>query len=489
MAYLSVISANEMNAASCTTMFKDADDIDAIWKSLKSEGGSSSAGVGISTNFDAKKPKAKMKHKKVFAIQGNDQKFDIDSFSFEESASKSDSIQNNDRDQPQSSIKSCVDILGDLNVTKQFEPVLGDSDDEDDAKENTLILQNSNELFRVERLASALVSSDVKTRVSSLCMLKETMDALLMHCPMPPQLNFSSPYDENKIKLNTNLPLVSDLANSTHSDCDDLHVEPDNKVKNEEMIDFVDTKSQLQAILEACGSPLFRLIGDKHEKCRCLSLECIQSLLLVGLDIGKHIPYLIPAIVARYPPCTYDKDMEVFVQNSQMHDFYKRGGATDRQDRDGLINQNGSFQVIESNEELRLSLCRAFSCIVRGILGRDAGIVLDAYYSEILLALQTSLKDPFPEVKIEVSALLVQLLRVPRWEQAAKYFATGLARTSILNCRHRNTRVVIAAIDLFEASVCVPDKAKVKGSGTSAIADLVGFREENVSTCRRFHCS
>lgn len=40
--------------------------------------------------------------------------------------------------------------------------------------------------------------------------------------------------------------------------------------------------------------------------------------------------------------------------------------------------------------------------------------------------------------------------------------------------------MIIAAINLFEASVCVPDNAKVKGAGTAAIADLVGYQADNV---------
>ena len=117
--------------------------------------------------------------------------------------------------------------------------------------------------------------------------------------------------------------------------------------------------------------------------------------------------------------------MEVFVQNQQLHDFYKRGGATDRQDRDGLHSLSGSLQVIEVNEELRLALCRTFNCLLRGTLAKDAAIILDAYFPEIVLSLQTSLRDPFPEVRIEASHLLVKLLRVPCWEHGAKYFATG----------------------------------------------------------------
>ena len=41
-------------------------------------------------------------------------------------------------------------------------------------------------------------------------------------------------------------------------------------------------------------------------------------------------------------------------------------------------------------------------------------------------------------------------------------------------------------MDLFEASVCVPDRAKLKGAGTQAISDLVGFRAENVSASEVF---
>ena len=161
-----------------------------------------------------------------------------------------------------------------------------------------------------------------------------------------------------------------------------------------------------------------------------------------------------------------------------MHKLYLRGGATNRQDR---INSGNAFQVIEPNEELRLDLCRTFNCLLRGIAATNAEQSLDAYYSDLILSLVTSLQDPYPDVKVETCRVLVQLLHIPQYELGAKYFATGLARAALPNCRHRNTNVVIAAIDLFEASVHVPDRLKVKGAGTTAISDLVGFREENVS--------
>ena len=139
------------------------------------------------------------------------------------------------------------------------------------------------------------------------------------------------------------------------------------------------------------------------------------------------------------------------------------------------------MMFVEPNEELRLELCQTFKCLMRGIVANNSERSLDAYYADIILSLQTSLSDPFPDVRIEASRLLVQLIRIPHYEQGAKYFATGLARSTLANCRHRNTNVIIAALDLFEASVCVPDRAKVKGAGTAALTDLVGFREENVS--------
>ena len=244
-----------------------------------------------------------------------------------------------------------------------------------------------------------------------------------------------------------------------------------------------ETRARLHVILNTCGNSLIQLLSyKKSEKCRLLSLKCLQSLLLCtstdSCTIARHtIPYLIPALCARYPQCSYDKDQEIFVQDYQMHQFYKRGGVTNRQDRAGST----SFQVIEPNEEVRLELTATLKCLVRGIVATNAEQSLDAYYPDVIFSLYSCLQDPFPDVKIEASSLLVQLLRIPRFEQQAKYFATGIARSALPNCRHRDTNVIVGAIDLFEASVCVPDKAKRKGAGTTALSDLVGFREENVS--------
>ncbi|KAL7454857.1 hypothetical protein ACHAWC_007007, partial [Mediolabrus comicus] len=220
-----------------------------------------------------------------------------------------------------------------------------------------------------------------------------------------------------------------------------------------------------------------------------LSLECIQSLLRANnIDVASQLPYLISAIVARYPSCGYDKDMEIFIHSQQDHDFFRRGGATSRQDRNGLIS-NTAVNLVEPHEELRLALCCAFKCLVDCVVEADAAAMLEPYYSEIIMSLQTCLKDPFNDVKIAASSLLTRLLQIPHNELGAKYFALGLARAALPNCRHRNTTAIIAALDLLEASITVKDEAKGKGAGSAAIIDLTGFRDPNAINIASFYDS
>ena len=217
-----------------------------------------------------------------------------------------------------------------------------DSDDEDqDAEENEPQQSVSATSWRIERVAKALVSDDHSTRARTLCKLKDAIEALLVKCPAPPQLKYPPPYyDDDQIELMKNFPLVSDfvkpkllnLPRARGIPCVPSHRDADESL------------ARLQAILNSCGNSIFRAIGDgKSEKCRALAIGCLQSLLLAGIDVGRHIPYMIPALRARFSQCIYDKDMEVFVQDLQMHEFHKRGGATDRQDRNSLSTQQGKL--------------------------------------------------------------------------------------------------------------------------------------------------
>ena len=326
--------------------------------------------------------------------------------------------------------KECDVINHDLSeLAGAFSALDQDSDDEEIGE---TLLSLAKQPVRNERMASALKSNDIASQIESLSKLSDAIKSLLRNCN--------------------------------------------------------DSKQQIQAIMDTCGKALFQLFGHKVEKCHSLSLECVQSLLLANIDITRHLPYLISSIVARYAPCAYDKDMEVFVQNEQMHEYFKRGGASNRQDRDGLIGQV-TFNAVEPNEELRLALCHTIKHLVRSIMKMNVAGILEPYYSELILSLQTSLKDPFHEVKIAASHLLAELLAIPQFELGAKHFATGLARAVLPNCRNRNTAVIVAAMDLLEASIKVPDKAKRKGAGSAAIADLVGFKADNAISIAAFYDS
>jgi hypothetical protein len=409
-------------------------DIDAIWSSLQSEDGKSlqsnktkslNAREGVKKSLTRKMVLDSTKKQQIIAIKQQTQPaFDIDSFTSSVSVAPIQAIDASETKEGE----TLADNLGELAV--EFSALNYDSDDEDD--EETLP-SSDKQLIRTERLASALKNNDVASQIESLSKLNNIITTLLCHC------------NDNKLKL--------------------------------------------QQILGTCGKALFQLVGHhQSEKCRSLSLECIQSLLLANIDLAGDLPYLIPSIVARYIPCGYDKEMEVFVQNQQVHDFFRRGGASNRQDRDGLISQV-DFHVIEPNEELRLALCRTINCLVDSIMEKNAAGMLEPYYADLLMSLQTSLKDPFPEVKIAASHCLARLLRIPNFEPGAKYFATGLARAVLPNCRNRNTAVIIAAMDLLEASITVPDRAKAKGAGSAAIADLVGFKADNTIDIAAFYDS
>jgi len=494
------MATNSTNTTTITT----TTDIDSIWNSLKNEDTNGSGSSPLESRVTIKKESAR-RQQRLDIIKVVDKPFDIDAVctslqNVEPTNSNNDEatnvkVESQHINADSSSSTTTDSILCGLdeseNATTSAIPCCCDSDDEDELPEqqSSSINNNSDDTSsRIERVAQALKSGYVSARVEALIKLNDAINALLINCPLPPKLALAYPPPYNNNNDNHVLKLEGQVSTQHSIPRQSLIEDNDDGGVNNDSLDK--TRARLQVILNTCGSSLIQLIGDKKsEKCRLVSLKCLQSLLLSRTDsstIARHtIPYLIPALCARYRPCSYDKDQEIFVQDYQMHQFYKRGGVTNRQDRAGST----SFQVIEPNEEVRLELTATLKCLVRGIVATNAEQSLDAYYPDVIFSLYSCLQDPFPDVKIEASSLLVQLLRIPRFEQQAKYFATGIARSALPNCRHRDTNVIVGAIDLFEASVCVPDKAKRKGAGTTALSDLVGFREENVSGFDHILCS
>lgn len=417
----------------------------------------------------------------------------------------------------------------DHDINKVNSIAIGDSDDESDDDEFTTSnkpIENKHEsqksddvipkgegVMRINRIVSMLASHCTDDRLTALQLLDSVISSICseMKSTLKP-LDFSLPFNMDHVALthkSTN-QLVSDLASDSHMTSNWPHWQKtyatlqSQFLSNEKTIksnpvgsDFTMTdlnsdqekvidleqknQTRVQVILDSCGTGLMRCFDHKSEKCRLLAITCLQKLFKTSVNIEKHIPYLMSAIFSRYPSVSYDKEEDIFIHDCEMHEYYMRGGATERQDRERLMNRNNKIQTVESSEEIRLSMCNLISNLITNLILTGAASLLDAYFVEIVLCLQTHLRDQAPDLKIRASKILTQTFRCPQWELGSKHFATALARETIPNLRSRYSKVKIASIELFETSVSVPNRDKVKGAGSSALLDLTGFREENVS--------
>lgn len=386
-----------------------------------------------------------------------------------------------------------------------FSGVDSDDDSEEDECCGTSDANDECETMRnINRLKSLLRSQNKADRVAALCGLEKDINLLrleLYENDIPP-LNFPPPYNIDSIALTYKKygAQISDLAKGEHVsewrqwEQTFVPLIQQFPAKSSESGDCTNgnsfghvARSKLQFLLNTCGCALFSLFNDPSERCRSMAIKCVQHLSLSGLDMGKHIAFLMPAVFSRYPVIQYDAEEKVFVHDSDCHEFYKRGGAANRQDRERIIDGTRSFISVETSEEIRLDQCELISSLIRSFVHHGSLSLLDVYFSDIILALQSHLSDPFPNIKIAAAKLLVQILRLPQWEVGAKYYATAIGRASLPLLRHRNSRVRLESISLLEASICVPDREKVKGAGSEVINELIGFREENILPISAFY--
>lgn len=379
----------------------------------------------------------------------------------------------------------------------------GDSDDESEDGSN---LKDFAESTRLSKIRGMIRSDDRQQRVHFLQILKADVENIhnkmsLHQCSIP-ELNLPRPYDVGNISLTykQNGGIVSDLSNKEFSEWNKTFNPLGKQFRDDDKDSQNDDESthpfnhscreKLQHVLDTVGTSLFKLISDSSEKCRLLSIEIIQLLLLSRLNLGKHVAYLMPAIFSRMPTTQHDPELNMFIQDKQSLDFYKRGGATLlEQQKRVLTRSEGSScsSSIESCEEIRFGLVNLLETVIRSCLNLGVLSFLDAYFTDIVFALESSLADPFHQVKIKSADILKNIVRIPNWEVAAKHYATALARASLVLMRHRKHNVRIAGITMFEACVCVPDREKIKGAGSDAILDLVGFKEENVLPISAFY--
>lgn len=389
-------------------------------------------------------------------------------------------------------------------------PALGDSDDENEEDciglDNSAVSAEQDVTARLDahrssrRLCSAIMSHDSKIRLEGLNSLLLSIEHLIPNESQVPPLDYLPPYDPCRIALThrSTGAIVSDMDTRAWEQWDRTHTSvmsqfyptPTEGKYHEKCKNIAKSQyhQQLQTLFDGCGSALFRCFGNKIEKCRSMTILSIISFSLAGIDTSKHRALLFPAIFARYPPVSFDSDMNVFVHNSEEHERHRRGGAIVRQDREGILSTaTRAVSVVEPSEEIRLLLCDLLESLVRAGSARNEINSLDPYFADIVLALYSNLRDPYPELIVRSSLLLVQMMRIPQWEVGAKHFALGIARGVTSSLRHRKAKVRLAALELFEASVCVPNREKIRGAGTDAIVDLIGFREENVLPVAAFY--
>jgi hypothetical protein len=232
---------------------------------------------------------------------------------------------------------------------------------------------------------------------------------------------------------------------------------------------------------------VFKRYADPAEKCRELAQKITLGFFEKCTDIVPTLGYYFPALLQRIPTgFAYDEEMKVFVSSMEEHDAYRRGRAVDRQDRAGTVGA-ASHVVVEPSEEIRLSNCVTLLGLIKRVIALRASPVLHPYFQEIIMFLQAQLHDPYHELKIAACNALELLARTEDYEQGMKFFAVGLVRAILPVLRHRLAKARVAAVAAVHHCMVVPDRAKRKASGSEAINDLVGFREDNVLPIASFY--
>jgi hypothetical protein len=232
---------------------------------------------------------------------------------------------------------------------------------------------------------------------------------------------------------------------------------------------------------------IFKRFNDPVEKCRELSLQITREFFENACDFVPVLAYFFPALLQRIAqPILYDEEMKVFVNDLDSHEAYKRGKAVDRQDKQGSTD-GITHRIVEPSEEIRLLMCGCLSSLVNRVVQLGSTSILHPYFEEIILFAQSQLRDPFPEVKLVICNIFSALAGVNDYEIGMKFYSVAIVRAVLPVLRHKLAKVRFAALCALHKCLIVPDRAKRKASGSDAIQDLVGFREENVLPIAAFY--
>ena len=250
---------------------------------------------------------------------------------------------------------------------------------------------------------------------------------------------------------------------------------------------YTSTDEIYSSIFSDICRPLFKRYTDSTEKCREYAYKITQQFFEKSCNIVPILPYYFPALLQRIAEKGFfDDDMKVFVNDVESHEAYKRGKAVDRQDKVGVIDV-AKVTVIEPAEEIRLLACEGLLSLINSVLRVGATPVLHPYFEDMILFLQAQVRDPFPDLKATACRALELLASIDDFEVGMRFFSVGIVRALLPCLRHRHIKVRLAALKSLHKCLIVPDRSKRKASGSDAILDLVGFREENILPIAAFY--
>lgn len=205
---------------------------------------------------------------------------------------------------------------------------------------------------------SAMQSKSLSEKIKALTSLKSTIESL--DFPEPPIIDLPPPMDASRIALTHRQgSILSDMPDGNfapqwatweHTYSSVMKQFTPSEVKTGATELPLSPSKEMQTLLEIYRIPLFRIFNDRSEKCRQLALQCTILMCLHTANMGKHLPFLMSAIQARYPESYLDEEMNIFIGDADLHDRYKRGSAEEREDRTFLLSSGSTFNVIENSE-------------------------------------------------------------------------------------------------------------------------------------------
>eukprot|EP00594_Rhizosolenia_setigera_P004717 CAMPEP_0178950776 /NCGR_PEP_ID=MMETSP0789-20121207/6842_1 /TAXON_ID=3005 /ORGANISM="Rhizosolenia setigera, Strain CCMP 1694" /LENGTH=940 /DNA_ID=CAMNT_0020631543 /DNA_START=1071 /DNA_END=3894 /DNA_ORIENTATION=- len=430
---------------------------------------------------------------------------------------------------PPSPFTSWNDTLTSLLLSKENDENANPNDESDyesdlDHDEKPDVQPRSGHQIRLQRILSAISSSNFQLKKTALYTL---LEIIINTRPNPlepfasPSLKLPLPYHIDHIALThssssvvsdlpsekfvprwglwqrTHVNLMDQFATTNRTDTADATSSSKKDVKSKQESSESDNNKStssrfllIKRIWKMFSPTLFQSLSsfsgaEIHREASCQIVHCLLLDLEIQ-DITTQIAYLIPALANRNSSLMFDPDLDLFVSDSENLDFYKRGGCISKQTLQ--VSRVGG----KESEEIQLWYCRIIETLIsRYVVNADPNKIniLLPHAQDILFHLLPLTKtSKGTEIQIFACTLLTQILRIPQWhDPLTKHLAVAITRYVLPSLRSLKSSVRMATLDLVEISISIPDKSKIRGAGTQAIQDLIGFsQEENKLAVNQF---